>query len=82
MVPEDVPEDGEHAQEPEHVTVADARVSELRRPFGKTASELVLSNVTGMLWLPCAFPSSTPPNTRASMDETVTLANSVHPKHV
>ena len=42
MVPEDVPEDGEHAQEPEHLTVADAGVSCVRRPIGTTASELFL----------------------------------------
>ena len=80
MVPEDVPEDvEEHAQEPEHLTVADAGVSCVRRLIGTTASELFLGM---LLWFPCVFASSTPPTIRASMDETVTLANSVDPKHV
>ena len=82
MVPDDIPEDGEHAQEPEHLTVADAGVLELRRPIGTTASELLLGMVLSEVWLPCVFASSTPPTIRASMDETVTLANSVDPKHV
>ena len=79
MVPEDVEEDGEHTQEPEHLTVADAGVSCVRRPIGTTASELFLGM---LLWFSCVFASSTPPTIRASMDETVTLANSVDPKHV
>ena len=62
MVPDDIPEDGEHAQEPEQLTVADAGVLEVRRPIGTTVSELLLGIETGMLRLPCVFPSSTPPN--------------------